>query len=350
MSYLRPTFRHPETPVNTLGYTRREYEGALSTLCAGCGHDSVSAAIIQACFELNLEPHRIATLSGIGCSSKTPTYFLGKSHGFNAVHGRMPSVATGAYLANRDLTYIGISGDGDSASIGLGQFLHIVRKNVKMVYVVENNGCYGLTKGQDSATADVGSTSRMGSTNPYEPIDLAMLAIQLGATFVARSFSGDKRQLIPLLKAALKHDGFAFIDVISPCVTFNNNKGSTKSYDFVREHAEATSVLDFVPEKDEILLDQAAGSVAEVEMHDGTWLRFQKIADGWDPFNRMAAVEAMEKARMEGNILTGLLYLNTETRDLHKMLGTTATPLNSLKEDLLCPGSAALEALNQSHR
>jgi 2-oxoglutarate ferredoxin oxidoreductase subunit beta len=262
----------------------------------------------------------------------------------------MPSVATGAYLANRDLTYIGISGDGDSASIGLGQFLHIVRKNVKMLYVVENNGCYGLTKGQDSATADVGSTSRMGSTNPYEPIDLAMLAIQLGATFVARSFSGDKRQLIPLLKAALKHDGFAFIDVISPCVTFNNNKGSTKSYDFVREHAEATSVLDFVPEKDEILLDQAAGSVAEVEMHDGTLLRFQKIAEDWDPFNRMAAVEAMEKARMEGNILTGLLYLNTETRDLHKMLGTTGAPLNSLKEDVLCPGSAALEALNQSHR
>jgi 2-oxoglutarate ferredoxin oxidoreductase subunit beta len=350
MSYFRPTFRHPQTSVNALGYTRREYEGALSTLCAGCGHDSVSAAIIQACFELNLEPHRIAKLSGIGCSSKTPTYFLGRSHGFNAVHGRMPSVATGAYLANRDLTYIGISGDGDSASIGLGQFLHIVRKNVKMLYVVENNGCYGLTKGQDSATADVGSTSRMGSTNPYEPIDLAMLAIQLGATFVARSFSGDKRQLIPLLKAALKHDGFAFIDVISPCVTFNNNKGSTKSYDFVREHAEATSVLDFVPEKDEILLDQAAGSVAEVEMHDGTLLRFQKIAEGWDPFNRMAAVEAMEKARMVGNILTGLLYLNTETRDLHKMLGTTAAPLNSLKEDLLCPGSAALEALNQSHR
>jgi 2-oxoglutarate ferredoxin oxidoreductase subunit beta len=350
MSYIRPAFRHPEIPTNERGYTRREYEGALSTLCAGCGHDSVSAAIIQACFELNLEPHRIAKLSGIGCSSKTPTYFLGKSHGFNSVHGRMPSVATGAYLANRELTYIGVSGDGDSASIGLGQFSHIVRKNVKMLYVVENNGCYGLTKGQDSATADVGSTSRMGSTNPYEPIDLAMLAMQLGATFVARSFSGDKRQLIPLLKAALSHNGFAFIDVISPCVTFNNNKGSTKSYDFVRDHAEATSVLDFVPEKDEILMDQAPGTLKEVEMHDGTWLRFQKIADGWDPFDRLAAVQAMEKARSTGDILTGLLYLNTETKDLHHMLGTAAAPLNQLKEETLIPGLDALEAINSSHR
>lgn len=350
MSYIRPVFRHPENPVNAIGFTRREYEGSLSTLCAGCGHDSVSAAIIQAAFELNLEPHRIAKLSGIGCSSKTPTYFLGNSHGFNTVHGRMPSVATGANLANRDLTYIGVSGDGDSASIGMGQFAHVVRKNVKMLYIVENNGCYGLTKGQDSATADVGSVSKAGSTNLYEPIDLVSVAMQIGATFVARSFSGDKRQLVPLIKAALSHKGFAFIDVISPCVTFNNNKGSTKSYDFVREHNEATSLLDFVPEKQEITTDYDAGSIKEVELHDGTMLRLQKIAEGWDPFDRSSALQAIEAARAKGDILTGLLYMNPETRDLHQMLGTTDIPLNQLKEDVLSPGIDRLEKINAGLR
>ena len=226
MSYLKPSFRHPDLPVNDLGYTKKNYEGAISTLCAGCGHDSISSAITQAIFELSIAPHNIAKMSGIGCSSKTPTYFLGNSHGFNSVHGRMPSVATGANMANRDMIYVGVSGDGDTASIGMGQFTHAVRRNVNMMYIVENNGCYGLTKGQDSATSDVGSKSKKGDPNPFEPIDLASIALQLGATFVARSFSGDKEQLIPLIKAAIAHQGFAFIDVVSPCVTFNNNPGN----------------------------------------------------------------------------------------------------------------------------
>src|SRR5580698_8121627 len=261
MSYARPKFRHPQLPKNDLGYTADYYEGSISTLCAGCGHDSISAAIIQACFENNIEPHRVAKMSGIGCSSKTPAYFLNNSHGFNSVHGRMPSVATGANMANKDLIYIGVSGDGDSASIGMGQFVHVIRRNLKMVYIVMNNGCYGLTKGQDSATADTGSKNKAGSVNEFQPIDLASLALELGASFVAQSFSGDKTQLVPLIKAAMKHNGFAFINVISPCVTFNNNVGSTKSYDYVREHIEATSTMDFVPVMEEIVTNYDEGSL-----------------------------------------------------------------------------------------
>src|ERR1700722_1532728 len=277
MSYIRPKFRHPDLPKNKLGYTLDYYEGSLSTLCAGCGHDSISAAIVQACFELDIEPHKVAKLSGIGCSSKTPAYFLSNSHGFNSVHGRMPSVATGANLANRDLIYFGVSGDGDSASIGMGQFVHVVRRNLKMVYIVMNNGCYGLTKGQDSATADEGSKNKSGNVNLFESIDLASLAIELGATFVAQSFSGDKNQLVPLIKAAMKHNGFAFLNVISPCVTFNNNVGSTKSYDYVREHVEATSTVDFVPEMKTITTDYAEGSVKRVKMHDGSLVQLHKL-------------------------------------------------------------------------
>src|SRR5947208_5450350 len=248
MTYLaKPKLHHPDLPKNAVGFTRRDYEGRISTLCAGCGHDSISAAIIQACFEMNIEPHMVAKMSGIGCSSKSPAYFLSNSHGFNSVHGRMPSVATGANLANRDLIYFGVSGDGDTASIGMGQFVHVVRRNLNMVYLVMNNGCYGLTKGQDSATADAGSKNKTGQVNLFEAIDLASLAIELGATFVAQSFSGDKEQLIPLLKAAMHHQGFAFLNVISPCVTFNNNPGSTKSYDYVREHMETTAMIDFFP-------------------------------------------------------------------------------------------------------
>src|SRR5437867_241325 len=253
MTYLaKPKIHHPDLPKNALGHTRRDYEGTVSTLCAGCGHDSISAAVIQAFYELDIAPHRVAKLSGIGCSSKTPTYFLGSSHGFNSVHGRMPSVLTGANLANRDLIYLGVSGDGDSASIGLGQFAHVMRRGVNMVYIVENNGVYGLTKGQFSATADRGSKSKRGAVNNEEAIDLAMLALQLGATFVARSFSGDKEQLVPLIRAAIAHHGAASIDVISPCVAFNNHTGSTKSYDFVREHNEAVNRLDFKPVRSEI--------------------------------------------------------------------------------------------------
>src|SRR6187455_3235611 len=271
MTYIvKPKFHHPALPKNRLGYTHRDYEGSVSTLCAGCGHDSISAAIIEACYELAIEPHKVAKLSGIGCSSKTPDYFLGNSHGFNSVHGRMPSVATGANLANRDLIYFGVSGDGDTASIGMGQFVHVVRRNLKMVYLVMNNGCYGLTKGQDSATADAGSKSKAGSVNLFEAIDLSSLAIELGATFVGQSFSGDKEQLIPLLKAAMKHKGFAFLNVISPCVTFNNNPGSTKSYDYVREHVQITGTMDFAPMMTEITTSYEAGSVNDLMMHDGS--------------------------------------------------------------------------------
>src|SRR5918993_4040944 len=262
MTYLaKPKFHHPALPKNALGFTHRDYEGSVSTLCAGCGHDSISAAIIEACFQLDLPPHRIAKLSGIGCSSKTPTYFLGNSHGFNSVHGRMPSVLTGASLANRELIYLGVSGDGDSASIGLGQFAHCIRRGVNMVYIVENNGVYGLTKGQFSATADRGSKSKRGVVNSDSSIDLVAVALQLGATFVARSFSGDKGQLVPLIKAAVEHQGAAFIDVISPCVAFNNHAGSTKSFDYVRQHNEAVNALDIMSPRAPITVDYAEGSV-----------------------------------------------------------------------------------------
>ena len=256
MTYIvKPQLHHPGLAKNSLGYTRRDYEGSVSTLCAGCGHDSISAAIIQAVYELELPPHRIAKLSGIGCSSKTPDYFLGNSHGFNTVHGRMPSVLTGANLANKDLIYLGVSGDGDSASIGLGQFAHAIRRGVNMVYIVENNGVYGLTKGQFSATADKGSKSKKGVGNQDSPIDMVSLALLLGATFVARSFSGDKEQLVPLIKAAIEHKGAAFIDVVSPCVAFNNNPESTKSFDYVRAHNEAVNRLDMTLGHDEITAD-----------------------------------------------------------------------------------------------
>jgi 2-oxoglutarate ferredoxin oxidoreductase subunit beta len=348
MTYIRSTFRHPALPKNDLGYTVDYYEGSLSTLCAGCGHDSINAAIVQACWELNIEPHRVAKLSGIGCSSKSPAYFLANSHGFNTVHGRMPSVATGANLANRDLIYFGVSGDGDTASIGMGQFVHVVRRNLNMVYLVMNNGCYGLTKGQDSATADAGSKNKTGHENLFEAIDLASLAIELGATFVAQSFSGDKEQLVPLLKAAMKHKGFAMLNVISPCVTFNNNAGSTKSYDYVREHVEATGTVDFVPISKEILTSYELGTVNDLLMHDGTKIRLHKLAKDWNPLNRFSAMSAMHKAKEKGEILTGLLYIDENSRDLHEMLDTSETALNSLGKETLCPGNEALAKLNAS--
>jgi len=350
MSYVRSKFRHPLLPKNDLGYTVDYYEGSLSTLCAGCGHDSISAAIAQACFELNIEPHKVAKLSGIGCSSKTPAYFLSNSHGFNSVHGRMPSIATGANLANRDLIYLGVSGDGDTASIGMGQFVHVIRRNLKMVYIVMNNGCYGLTKGQDSATADSGSINKSGHVNLFESIDLASLAMELGATFVAQSFSGDKTQLVPLVKAAMSHQGFAFINVISPCVTFNNNVGSTKSYDYVREHVEATATFDFVPVMKEIRADYEAGSVADLNMHDGSLIRLHKLAKDWNPLDRFSAINAVQTAKAKNEILTGLLYLNPNAQELHELLETSDKPLNTLTEPELCPGSATLEEINASFR
>ncbi len=346
MTYIKPKFRHPNLTKNKLGYTIDYYEGALSTLCAGCGHDSISAAIIQACYDLCIEPHRLAKLSGIGCSSKTPTYFLSNSHGFNSVHGRMPSVATGANLANKDLIYFGVSGDGDSASIGMGQFVHAVRRNVNMVYIVMNNGCYGLTKGQDSATADNGSISKAGSLNQFEAIDMAAMALELGSDFVAQSFSGDKEQLVPLIKAAINHKGFALINVISPCVTFNNNVGSTKSYDYVRQHVEATATIDFVPEMKEIKTSYKEGSVKKISMHDGSKISLEKLAPNWNPQNRQSALQAIHHARESGNILTGLLYINEDTIDLHRLIKTVEEPLNQLIESHLCPGNKVLQSIN----
>lgn len=350
MSFIRPSFRHPELPVNGLGYTRKDYEGAISTLCAGCGHDSISAAIVQACFDMSIAPHQVAKLSGIGCSSKTPTYFLGNSHGFNSVHGRMPSVATGANLANRDMIYIGVSGDGDTASIGMGQFTHAVRRNLNMVYIVENNGCYGLTKGQDSATADVGSASKKGEPNPFEPIDLASVALQLGATFVARSFSGDRDQLVPLIKAAVSHRGFAFIDVISPCVTLNNNPGSTKGYEFVRDHLAATGTVDFVPFKQEIATDYPQGESTEVTLHDGSVVHLHKADAELDLHSRRSALKLIKDYKAKDQILTGLLFMDEDSQDLHEILATSKTPLRALAEGDLCPGQKVLDKLNESLR
>ncbi|MDE2093466.1 MAG: 2-oxoacid:ferredoxin oxidoreductase subunit beta, partial [Burkholderiales bacterium] len=285
MTYLtKPKLHHPTLKKNAVGYTRRDYEGKVSTLCAGCGHDSISAAVIEACWELDVQPHRLAKLSGIGCSSKTPDYFLGNSHGFNTVHGRMPSVLTGANLANRDLVYLGVSGDGDSASIGLGQFAHVMRRGVNMLYILENNGVYGLTKGQFSATADAGSKAKRGAINTDAAIDTVSLALLMGATFVARSFSGDKKQLVPLIKAGLAHQGAAFIDVVSPCVAFNNHAGSTKSYDYIREHNEAVNRLDFWPSRDAINSDYAPGELIEVPAGaEGSMLRLRKLHADYDP-------------------------------------------------------------------
>jgi len=351
MTYLaKPKLHHPALPANALGFTRRDYEGPVSTLCAGCGHDSISAALIQAFFELAIAPHRVAKLSGIGCSSKTPTYFLGQSHGFNSVHGRMPSVLTGANLANRDLIYLGVSGDGDSASIGLGQFAHVMRRGVNMLYIVENNGVYGLTKGQFSATADRGSRSKKGVANADEPIDLVMLALTLGANYVARGFSGDKAQLVPLVKAAIEHKGAAVIDVVSPCVAFNNHPGSTKSYDYVRAHNDAVNRLDFMPKRDAITTEVAPGELREVQLHDGGILRLRALHQEYDPTDRVSAMSFLEAKRQAGEVVTGLLYLEEDSEDLHDAQNTVAAPLNTLDTRDLVPGAAALAQFNESAR
>jgi 2-oxoglutarate/2-oxoacid ferredoxin oxidoreductase subunit beta len=350
MSYVRPTFRHPEARTNRLGYARTAYEGSISTLCAGCGHDSIVSSIITAFFEMAIEPHRIVKLSGIGCSSKTPAYFLNRSHGFNSVHGRMPSVATGANMANRELIYLGVSGDGDTASIGMGQFAHVVRRNLNMVYIVMNNGCYGLTKGQDSATADKGSRSRKGDPVALDSIDLCELAVQLGAGFVARGFSGDKKQLVPMLKAAIAHKGLAFVDVVSPCVTFNNAPTSTKSYSWVREHMEVTNTFDFIPLRPEITTEYPQGTSIPVTLHDGSIINLYKREDKEIVTSRREAINALEQARSASQVLTGILFLNPDSMDFHDINQTTATPLNRLGEKDLCPGNEVLQAFNDSLR
>ena len=349
-SIQKPPVRHPSLNQNTLGLTRRDYEGAMSTLCAGCGHDSVTAAIVQAFFELDIPPHRAAKMSGIGCSSKTTAYFMRQSHGFNSVHGRMPSVASGANAANRDLVYIGISGDGDSLSIGLGQLCHAIRRNVDMLYVLENNGVYGLTKGQFSASADVGSKSKRGEPNVQKPIDPVLLALSLGATFVARGFSGDKTQLVPMLKAGLTHRGFALIDVISPCVSFNDHETSTKSYRYTREHAQELAPVDFVPLQREITATSEAGASTSVTMHDGSVVRFRPVGMEYDPTDRDAAYAHVRAMQDRGEIATGLLYIDEHSTDMHAIGNTVERPLIELPYESLCPGKAALDALMDEYR
>ncbi len=351
MTYIaKPRLHHPTLARNKVGHTRRDYEGKVSTLCAGCGHDSISAAIVQACWELDVEPHRVAKLSGIGCSSKTPDYFLGASHGFNTVHGRMPSVLTGANLANRELLYLGVSGDGDSASIGLGQFAHAMRRGVRMVYIVENNGVYGLTKGQFSATADRGSRSKKGAINNDSPVDLVGMALQLGATYVARGFSGDKAQLVPLIKGAIEHGGAAFLDVISPCVAFNNHDGSTRSYEYVRQHNEAVNRIDFIALGPEIKAEPAPGETLDLPNADGSIMRLRKLHADYDPTDRLGAMNHLQQLQASGEVVTGLIYVDTRAGDLHAALKTAHKPLNTLGETELCPGANALAKINASLR
>lgn len=342
--------RHPGLRKNALGLTRRDYEGAMSTLCAGCGHDSITAAIIEAFFELDMPPHRAAKLSGIGCSSKTPTYFMNESHGFNSVHGRMPAIASGANAANRELTYIGISGDGDSLSIGLGQMCHAIRRNVNMLYLIENNGMYALTKGQFSASADVGSQSKWGKSNVQTPIDPVLLALSIGATFVARGFSGDRKQLVPILKAGLRHPGLALVDIISPCVTFNDHEGSTKSYAYTRENKFEVVHTDFVPLTRSITADYESGDAKDVTMHDGSVVRFRKIAPDYDPTDRRAVEAYLRKTGEAGEIVTGLLYIDKSSKDYHEIKNTVDEPLAQVPFERLNPGDAQLQALQERFR
>lgn len=349
-SITKPLASHPSLLRNEIGLTIRDYEGSMSTLCAGCGHDSITAAIIRAVWELSLEPHMIAKMSGIGCSSKTPTYFVSGAHGFNSAHGRMPAIATGANSANRALTYIGVSGDGDSLSIGLGQLSHAIRRNLKMAYILENNGVYGLTKGQFSASSDLGSKSKRGEPNRVSPIDPAMLGLSIGATFVARSFSGDKEQLVPIIKAAIAHRGFALVDVISPCVTFNDHAGSTKSYSHVREHQLRAVETDFVPPAPEILAQISPKGVTSVHMHDGSVLRFTSLPPDYDPTDRQKVYNYLQDQQGQGNVVTGLLYVDESTPDMHELANTTELPLSQIPFEALCPGSATLAKLQEEFR
>ncbi|MFK7929132.1 MAG: 2-oxoacid:ferredoxin oxidoreductase subunit beta [Myxococcota bacterium] len=346
----KPSARHPNLPTNALGLTYRDYEGSVSTLCAGCGHDSVTGAIVQAFWRLAVEPYRVVKLSGIGCSSKTPTYFLRDAHGFNSVHGRMPSVATGANAANGELMYIGISGDGDSLSIGLGQLCHASRRNVNLTYVLENNGVYGLTKGQFSASADVGTKAKRGAINQSPPIDPALLGLTLGAGFVARSFSGDKAQLVPILEAALRYKGFALIDVISPCVTFNDHKGSTKSYVYTREHYREVTEANLVPHQSEITVQQAPGEPRRVRLHDGSNVVLTSVDGQYDPTDRAAAFAHLSTLAARGEVATGILYMQESEGDMHTQNHTDGKALVEVPYAELCPGSHALSTLMDEFR
>jgi 2-oxoglutarate ferredoxin oxidoreductase subunit beta len=340
----------PPKKVNRIGLDVLPYRGGKTTLCAGCGHNSISERIVEVFYELGVEPWKVAKMSGIGCSSKTPAYFLSAAHGFNSVHGRMPSIGTGASAANRELHLLGVSGDGDSLSIGLGQFVHALRRNLDMVYIIENNGVYGLTKGQFSASADVGSKAKRGEINKQPPIDPVQMALALGGSFVARSFSGDKEQLVPLIKAAVRHRGFALIDVISPCVTFNDHEDSTKSYAYARQFNHRAVHADFVPPANEIKAAYAEGDVLAVELHDGSRVLLKKVAKDYDASNRGAALEYVRARQRAGEIVTGLLYYDSSAPDLHAVNGTVSVPLAHLPYEELCPGRDALLALQKRFR
>ncbi len=351
MSFIsKPRVGHPALKRNELGLRQRDYEGTISTLCAGCGHDSISAALIQAFFDLSIEPYRVAKTSGIGCSSKTPAYFLSQSHAFNSVHGRMPSVTMGANAANNSMIYVGISGDGDSLSIGLGQFCHAIRRNLNMAYIIENNGVYGLTKGQFSASADIGSTAKKGEVNNQKPIDAALTAINQGASYVARGFSGDKQQLVPLLKGALRHKGFALVDIISPCVTFNDHVGSTKSYAHTREHFHQLEQTDFVAPAEEITVSSEGRELTPVTLHDGSKILLRNVEAGYDPRDQAAAFAYLKNCQLRGEIPTGLLFIDETSIDFHERNNTIETPLTDLAHEDICPGADALADMLDRYR
>lgn len=344
-SIAKPRVVHPGLRHNKLDLTVRDYEGAMSTLCAGCGHDSVTAAIVHALWDLSVPPHMVAKLSGIGCSSKTTAYFDNEAHGFNGVHGRMPAIATGVSAANRDLLAIGVSGDGDSLSIGLGHLCHAMRRNVPMLYIIENNGVYGLTKGQFSASADIGSRSKRGEANPLAPIDPILLGLSVGATFLARSFSGDKEQLVPILKAAIAHRGFALVDVISPCVSFNDHEGSTKSYLYSREHDRKATDAAFVPLAAEIQGSIPPNGTVTIPMHDGNLVRFRSVPESYDPTDRSSVFKYLEERHQVGEVVTGLLYLDESVADMHESNHTSHVPLAQVPYDALVPGAEELVRL-----
>ena len=336
--------------VNRIGLEPQVYRGSKTTLCAGCGHNAISERIIDACYEMGLEPSRVIKLSGIGCSSKSPAYFLGTSHGFNAVHGRMPSVGTGALLANKTLAAIGVSGDGDTGAIGIGQFVHLMRRNVPMIYIIEDNGCYGLTKGQLSPTADIGSKHKSGVMTELPPIDTCALAIQLGATFVARSFSGDKKQLLAILKAAISHRGTAMIDVLSPCVTFNDHEGSTKSYAYAKEHDEPLEDIGFVPFFQDISIDYEPGTTREVRLHDGSRLYLKKLETEYNPTDKLEALRTLHEAQRRGAYATGIIYIEPDRDDFLELLNLVDEPLASLSVEKLRPPKVALDEIMNSLR
>jgi 2-oxoglutarate/2-oxoacid ferredoxin oxidoreductase subunit beta len=340
----------PAPKINRIGLSVVDYRGGKTTLCAGCGHNAISERIIDAMYEMGVSPERVAKLSGIGCSSKSPAYFMGRSHSFNAVHGRMPSVATGAMLANRNLIALGVSGDGDTASIGMGQFVHLMRRNLPMIYIIEDNGVYGLTKGQFSATADLGSTLKTGVINDLPPIDTCAMAITLGATFVGRSFSGDKKQLHSMLKAAIAHHGTVMLDVVSPCVTFNDHEGSTKSYKYMKDHDEPLQEISFVPVFEDITVEYDAGTTLEVTMHDGSSLRLRKLEEDYDPTDRIKAITRLHEAHDKGEVLTGVFYVNTKTPSFIDLLNLTEHPLATLPESVVRPGREVLEQVMEELR